>query len=135
MTPIVVCGQRARVEDLDGNWLIENGIGLRAITLGHGYEPVVAAVRNAAAEGVNSSRPKVWELRAAEDFLEQVSGAEMVKFTKSGSDTTTAAIKLARAITGRDLVAICATQPFFSIDDWFIATTHMAAGSRPPTAH
>ena len=70
----------------------------------------------------------VWELRAAEDFLAHVPGADMVKFAKNGSDTTTAAIKLARAATGRDLVAICGTQPFFSVDDWFIASTQMKAG-------
>lgn len=52
----------------------------------------------------------------------------MVKFAKNGSDVTTAAIKLARAYTGRDLVAICRTQPFFSVDDWFIGTTPMRAG-------
>ena len=55
-------------------------------------------------------------------------GADMVKFAKNGSDVTTAAIKLARAATGRDLVAICGTQPFFSVDDWFIASTQMKAG-------
>jgi glutamate-1-semialdehyde 2,1-aminomutase len=128
MTPVLVRGRGARVEDLDGNWLIEYGMGLRSVTLGHGYQPVVTAVREAAAEGVNFSRPSVWELRAAEDFLEQVPGAEMVKFAKNGSDATTAAIKLARAVTGRDLVAICGNQPFFSIDDWFIASTQMNAG-------
>jgi glutamate-1-semialdehyde 2,1-aminomutase len=128
MTPILVRGRGARVEDLDGNWLVEYGMGLRAITLGHGYEPVVTAVCNAAAEGVNFSRPTVWELRAAEDFLRYVPGADMVKFAKNGSDATTAAIKLARATTGRDLVAICGTQPFFSVDDWFIASTQMNAG-------
>jgi glutamate-1-semialdehyde 2,1-aminomutase len=128
MTPILVRGRGARVEDLDGNWFVEYGMGLRSITLGHGYQPVVAAVCDAAAEGVNFSRPTVWELRAAEDFLENVPGAEMVKFAKNGSDATTAAIKLARAATGRDLVAICGSQPFFSIDDWFIASTQMNAG-------
>jgi glutamate-1-semialdehyde 2,1-aminomutase len=128
MTPILRRGRGARVEDLDGNWFVEYGMGLRSITLGHGYEPVVAAVCNAVAEGVNFSRPSVWELRAAEDFLAHVPGADMVKFAKNGSDTTTAAIKLARAATGRDLVAICSTQPFFSVDDWFIASTQMKAG-------
>ena len=128
MTPILVRGRGARVEDLDGNWLIEYGMGLRSVTLGHGYQPVVRAVCDAAAEGVSFSRPSLWELRAAEDFLEQVPGADMVKFAKNGSDATTAAIKLARAATSRDLVAICGTQPFFSIDDWFIATTQMSAG-------
>jgi glutamate-1-semialdehyde 2,1-aminomutase len=128
MTPILVRGHGAMVEDLDGNWFVEYGMGLRSITLGHSYEPVVAAVCSAAAEGVNFSRPSIWELRAAEDFLGQVLGADMVKFAKNGSDTTTAAIKLARAATGRDLVAICGTQPFFSTDDWFITSTHMKAG-------
>src|SRR5215217_4337743 len=128
MTPVLVRGRGARVQDLDGNWLIEYGMGLRSITLGHGYRPVVDAVCKAAAEGVNFSRPSMWELRAAEDFLEQVPGMDMVKFAKNGSDVTTAAVKLARAITGRPLVAICGDQPFFSIDDWFIATTAMSAG-------
>ena len=131
MAPILVRGRGARVEDLDGNWFVEYGMGLRSITLGHGYEPVVTAVCDAAAAGVNFSRPSVWELRAAEDFLANVPGADMVKFAKNGSDTTTAAIKLARAATGRDLVAVCGTQPFFSVDDWFIATTHMKAGIPP----
>ena len=52
----------------------------------------------------------------------------MVKFGKNGSDATTAAVKLARAATGRDMVAICRDQPFFSTDDWFIGTTPMNAG-------
>jgi glutamate-1-semialdehyde 2,1-aminomutase len=128
MTPVLVRGRGARVEDLDGNWLIEYGMGLRSVTLGHGYRPVVDAVCNAASDGVSFSRPSVWELRAAEDFLEKVPGADMVKFAKNGSDATSAAVKLARAATGRDLVAICGSQPFFSIDDWFIATTEMKAG-------
>jgi glutamate-1-semialdehyde 2,1-aminomutase len=51
----------------------------------------------------------------------------MVKFAKNGSDATTAAVKLARAATGREVVAIC-DQPFFSVDDWFIGTTQMDAG-------
>jgi glutamate-1-semialdehyde 2,1-aminomutase len=52
----------------------------------------------------------------------------MVKFAKNGSDATTAGVKLARAFTGRDLVAICGDQPFFSTDDWFIGSTAMPAG-------
>ena len=52
----------------------------------------------------------------------------MVKFAKNGSDVTTAAVKLARAYTGRDLIAICGDQPFFSTDDWFIGTMEMNAG-------
>ena len=53
--------------------------------------------------------------------------ADMVKFAKNGSDTTTAAVKLARAVTGRDVIAV-ADHPFFSVDDWFIGLTEMDAG-------
>jgi glutamate-1-semialdehyde 2,1-aminomutase len=52
----------------------------------------------------------------------------MVKFCKDGSDATSAAVRLARAYTGRDLIACCADHPFFSVDDWFIGTTAMNAG-------
>ncbi|WP_053370138.1 glutamate-1-semialdehyde 2,1-aminomutase [Cellulosimicrobium cellulans] len=128
MTPVIVRGEGARVLDLDGNWLVEYGMGAKAVTLGYGYEPVVRAVSAAAADGPGFSRPSVWELRAAETFLETVPTAEMVKFAKNGSDVTTAAVKLARAHTGRDLVAVCRTQPFFSVDDWFMATTAMPNG-------
>lgn len=128
MAPVLVRGHGARVEDLDGNDYVEYGMGLRSVTLGHGYQPVLAAAAAAAADGMSFSRPSVWELRAAETFLEQVPGAEMVKFAKNGSDATTAAVKAARAVTGRTLVALCGSQPFFSTDDWFISTTPMAAG-------
>jgi glutamate-1-semialdehyde 2,1-aminomutase len=131
MAPVISRGEGARVQDVDGNWFVEYGAGLRSVTLGHAYGPVVEAVAEAARMGVNFSRPSTWELRAAETFLEQVPGAEMVKFAKNGSDVTTAAVKLARAATGRPLVAICRSQPFFSTDDWFIGTTEMNAGTLP----
>lgn len=128
ITPIIDRGEGARVLDVDGNWYVEYGMGLRAVTLGYGYRPVVDAACEAAAGGLGFSRPSIWEVRAAEALLAHVPGAEMVKFAKNGSDVTTAAIKLARAYTGRDMVAICRTQPFFSVDDWFIGTTPMRAG-------
>jgi glutamate-1-semialdehyde 2,1-aminomutase len=129
MAPVLVRGYGARVEDIDGNTYVEYGMGLRAVTLGHGYEPVTVAVSRAILGGVSFSRPTQLELLAAEQFVAQVPGADMVKFTKNGSDATTAAVKLARAATGRKRVAICRSQPFFSCDDWFIGTTPMNAGT------
>ena len=128
MAPVIARGEGAHVQDVDGNWFVEYGMGLRSVTLGHAYAPVVEAVVDAARTGVSFSRPSVYELRAAEEFLAQVPGADMVKFAKNGSDVTTAAVKLARAATGRDLVALCRSQPFFSTDDWFIGSTEMDAG-------
>jgi glutamate-1-semialdehyde 2,1-aminomutase len=128
MAPVLVRGRGAHVQDVDGNWFVEYGMGLRSVTLGHAYGPVVEAVTEAARSGVSFSRPSVWELRAAEEFLAQVPGADMVKFAKNGSDVTTAAVRLARAATGRELVALCRSHPFFSTDDWFITTTEMDEG-------
>ncbi len=128
ITPIIERGHGAHVIDVDGNEYVEYGMGLRAVTLGYGFKPVMDAAFEAASGGLGFSRPSVWELRAAERFLEHVPGADMVKFAKNGSDATTAAIKLARAFTGRDMVAVCGTQPFFSVDDWFIGGTAMGAG-------
>jgi glutamate-1-semialdehyde 2,1-aminomutase len=129
MAPVIARGFGARVQDLDGNTYVEYGMGLRSVTLGHGYEPVVAAVSQAISHGVSFTRPSELELRAAETFLAQVPGADMVKFAKNGSDATTAAVRLSRAATGRRRVAICRSHPFFSTDDWFIGTTPMRAGT------
>ncbi|GGM50905.1 glutamate-1-semialdehyde 2,1-aminomutase [Longimycelium tulufanense] len=128
MAPVLVRGQGARVWDVDGNCFVEYGMGLRAVTLGHNHPAVTQAVQAVLADGVSFTRPTVHEVAAAEDFLATVPGAEMVKFAKNGSDVTTAAVRLARAATGRDLVAICADHPFFSVDDWFIGTVGMNAG-------
>ncbi|WP_313884535.1 glutamate-1-semialdehyde 2,1-aminomutase [Mycobacteroides sp. CBMA 271] len=127
MAPVLTHGSGARVWDADGNCYVEYGMGLRAITLGHAYGPVIEAVRAVLERGVSFSRPTVFEAEAADDFLGVVPTAEMVKFAKNGSDVTTAAIRLARAISGRAMVAAC-RQPFFSTDDWFIGTTDMNAG-------
>jgi glutamate-1-semialdehyde 2,1-aminomutase len=127
MAPVMTHGVGCRVWDADGNEYIEYGMGLRAVTLGHGFPPVVEAVSAAIAKGVNFTRPTALELAAAEDFLDLVPGADMVKFAKNGSDVTTAALRLARAVTGRVKVAAC-QQPFFSTDDWFIGSTPMVGG-------
>ena len=121
-------GEGSHVWDVDGNEFIEFGSGLRAVTLGHGYRPVVEAACRALQLGTNFVRPAALEVEAAEKVLGLIGTGEMIKFAKNGSDVTTAALKLARAVTGRDLLGVCAEQPFFSTDDWFIGTTAMNAG-------
>lgn len=123
-------GRGCHVWDVDGNEFIEYGMGLRAVTLGHAYPPVLAEVTSALTKGVNFTRPTPIEVEAAGALLALVAPGRdwMVKFAKNGSDATTAAVRLARAVTGRDVVAVCADQPFFSTDDWFIGATAMPAG-------
>ena len=124
----IVRGKGCHVWDLDGNEYIEYGMGLRAVTLGHAFDPVVEAAYAQMQLGTNFSRPAKIEVDLAEVMLEILDGADMVKFAKNGSDVTTAAVKLARAYTGRDFVAVCGDHPFFSVDDWFIGTTDVNAG-------
>lgn len=116
-------GKGAHVWDLDGNEFIDCSMGLTSVCIGHGYEPVAQAVCEAAFQGTNFQRPALIELEAAKLFLDTVQSGDMVKFAKNGSTVTTAAVKLARAFTGRNRVAICREHNFFSFDDWFIITT------------
>jgi glutamate-1-semialdehyde 2,1-aminomutase len=124
----VVRGLGCRVWDADGNEYIEYGMGNRAVSLGHACPAVVDAVKAELARGVNFSRPGVIEVEAAEKFLSFTGAGEMVKFSKDGSDATSGAVKIARAYTGRDLIAICADHPFFSVDDWFVGSTPIHGG-------
>ncbi|WP_405887403.1 glutamate-1-semialdehyde 2,1-aminomutase [Streptomyces longwoodensis] len=133
LAPVISHGRGAHVWDVDGNRYVEYGSGLRSVSLGHAHPRVTEAVRREIDRGANFVRPSVVELEAAECFLATVPTAEMVKFAKNGSDATTAAVRLARAVTGRPRVALCADQPFFSVDDWFIGTTPMSAGIPGPT--
>jgi glutamate-1-semialdehyde 2,1-aminomutase len=124
----LVRGEGCHVWDADGNEFIEYGMGLRSVTLGHGYAPVVEAAARAMAHGTNFTRPSPLEVELAERLVGLIDAAEMVKFAKNGSDATTAAVKLARAYTGRDKLLYCRSHPFFSTDDWFIGTTPMRSG-------
>ena len=128
LAPVISGGRGCHVWDVDGNDYIEYGMGLRAVTLGHGFPRVVEAVRERIGEGTNFVRPSALELQAAESFVDLIDAADMVKFTKDGSTANTAAVKLARAFTGRDLVAICIDHPFYSYDDWAMVTTPIKAG-------
>ncbi|MFF9901444.1 glutamate-1-semialdehyde 2,1-aminomutase [Streptomyces longispororuber] len=128
LAPVISHGRGAHVWDVDGNRYVEYGSGLRSVSLGHAHPRVTEAVRRQLDRGSNFARPSVVEVEAAERFLATVPTAEMVKFAKNGSDATTAAVRLARAATGRPRVAICADHPFFSVDDWFIGTTPLSAG-------
>lgn len=120
--------QGAYCWDADGNRFLDWGMGNRVMILGHRATVVDEAVKRQIDKGLNFTRPGVLEAELAEFLTEFFPVAEMVKFGKNGSDVTSAAVKLARAATGRKLVAYCGDHPFFSVGDWFIGTTPMAAG-------
>ncbi len=124
----IVRGKGCRVWDSEGREYIEYGMGLRAVTLGHAYEPVLEAAFAQARLGVNFNRPSLIEVEAAEALLSLLPRVDQVKFAKDGSTVLTAAVKLARAHTGRVKVAVCADHPFFSYNDWFMVSTGIPGG-------
>jgi len=117
---LIAKGKGCYVWDVDGNKYLDWAMGLTSVNLGHAYKPVLDAVRAELLKGSNFQCPAPIELELAEYFLSQVPGVEMVKFAKNGSTVTTAAVKLARAYTGRKYVAFCADHGFFSYDDWYV---------------
>lgn len=121
-------GQGAYVWDPEGKRYLDYGMALRAVTMGYANPEVNAAAFKAIERGNNLTRASTVELDAAELLVDLIPSVEMVKFAKNGSNATTAAVKIARAHTGRRYVCIPRQHPFFSFDDWFIGTTAITRG-------
>lgn len=121
-------GKGAYVWSPDGKKYLDYGMALRAVTLGYSNDRVNQAAFREIEKGVNLTRATTIELEAAKTMVDLVPGAEMVKFAKNGSNVTTAAVKIARAYTGRKYVCVPRQQPFFSFDDWFIGITPIKKG-------
>lgn len=117
--------------DVDGNKFIDWAMGNRVFILGHAFNDVDNAVIETIKKGTNYTRPGILEYETADYLINEhfENKFDMIKFGKNGSDVTTAAIKLARAYTGRKYVLVCGTHPFFSIHDWFIGSTNMNSGT------
>lgn len=126
---IMSYGKGAECWDIDGNRYIDWAMGNRVMILGHAFDEVDDQVVAAIRKGTNYTRPGILEYELAEYLVDLWPCAEMVKFGKNGSDVTTAAVKLARAYTGRKYVLVCGSHPFFSIHDWFIGSTEMNSGT------
>lgn len=121
-------GKGSHVWDVDGNEYLDCSMGLTSVSLGHAYGPVIERVKKELDKGVNFQRPSSIEKEIAKAFLALVPCHQMIKFSKNGSTATTAAVKLARAYTGRKLVAFPHDHPFYSYDDWFIGKTQASRG-------
>jgi glutamate-1-semialdehyde 2,1-aminomutase len=129
--PLLERGKGAYVWTPEGERYLDYGMALRAVTLGYAEERVNAAAIAQIEKGVSLTRASLIELEAAELITSLIPSAEMVKFAKHGSNVTTAAVKVARAYTGRRYVCIPSQHPFFSFDDWFIGTTPITKGTLP----
>lgn len=113
------------VWDIDGNKYIDLVSSLASVTLGYKNRKIEAAVRKQLRKGVIFSLPGTLEAEVAEIICELVPSAEMVRFGKNGSDATSAAVRLARAYTGKNKVLVCG---YHGWQDWFIGSTSRNKG-------
>ncbi|CAM2933888.1 TPA: aminotransferase class III-fold pyridoxal phosphate-dependent enzyme [Legionella pneumophila] len=113
-------GTGCKVWDLDGNEYTDFVNGLLAVTLGYNDPDVNTSVLEQLQNGVTFSLAHPLETMVAEKLIETIPCAEMVRFGKNGSDVTSGAIRLARAYTNKDRIAVCG---YHGWQDWYIGTT------------
>jgi glutamate-1-semialdehyde 2,1-aminomutase len=125
-------GEGSHVWDVDGNEYINFVNGLASITLGYNDPDVTEAVKAQLEEGTIFSLPHEIEIKVAEKIIDMVPCAEMARFGKNGSDATAGAIRLARANTKRDHVAVCG---YHGWQDWYIGSTSRNLGVPSSVRH
>jgi glutamate-1-semialdehyde 2,1-aminomutase len=108
-----------RVWDLDGNEYIDMSImGIGTNSLGYGHPEVDAAVSRVIAAGNMSTFNCPEEVYLAERLIELHPWADMVRFARSGGEANAIAIRIARAATGKDGVAVCG---YHGWHDWYLS--------------
>jgi len=124
-------GRGAHVVDVDGNEYLDMTMGVGPLILGYADPVVDAAIRAQLADGITFSLPHVLEVEVAEQINQMVPGAENIRFAKNGADVTSAAVRLARAHTGRSKVLCCG---YHGWHDWYISVTDRRLGIPPEVA-
>ena len=106
--------------DLEGNKYIDYTMGLGSCFVGYNNPKIKEAVKKQLELGTIFSLPHPLEVKAAETIIEIIPCAEMVRFLKSGSEATEAAIRIARAYTGKNLVV---RGHYHGWHEWCLANT------------
>ncbi|MFW6276055.1 MAG: aminotransferase class III-fold pyridoxal phosphate-dependent enzyme, partial [Bacteroidota bacterium] len=118
-------GKGCRVWDVDGNEYIDYTMGVGPLSLGYGYERIDNAIKKQLEDGITFSLPHPLEVELAELIREIIPNAESVRYSKIGNDVTTAAVRIARAFTGKNTVLCCG---YHGAQDWYIAVTDWDKG-------
>jgi glutamate-1-semialdehyde aminotransferase len=120
-----VRGKGSHVWDVDGNEYIDYNMAIGPLSLGYCYPAVDEAIKSQLADGITFSQVHPLEVEVAELIRDVVPNAEMVRYSKTGCDVTTAAVRLSRAYTGKEKVLCCG---YHGWHDWYIAVTDRNAG-------
>lgn len=126
-TMVIDHGEGGHVIDMDGNRYIDYQLGFGPVILGHGDPDVAQAVSEAAAAGTTFAMTQRREIEAAEKFVAAVPWVEQLRFTNTGTEATMHAIRLARGVTGRDVILKFEGQ-YHGVHDYVMFST---AGAPP----
>ena len=118
-------GKGAYVWDVDGNKYLDYIMGCHPLVLGYSDPDVNAAVIKQLEKGSTFSLMNELEVSVSKLLVDIIPCAEMVRFGKNGADATTAGVRVARAVTGRDHIAYCG---YHGWHDWYIANTDLNSG-------
>jgi glutamate-1-semialdehyde 2,1-aminomutase len=118
-------GKGCHVWDVDGNEFIDLSMAVGPVVLGYQHPAVDRAIALQLQSGITFSLMHPLEVEVAEAIRRVVPGADAVRFSKTGCDVTSAAVRLARAFTGRSKVLCCG---YHGWHDWYIGTTSRRAG-------
>lgn len=118
-------GKGSHVWDADGNEFIDYNMGIGPIVLGYCYDRVDDAIRKQLSDGITFSLMHPLEVELSEKIRSIVPNAESVRFSKTGCDAATAAVRVSRAFTKREKVLCCG---YHGWHDWYIAVTDRNAG-------
>ena len=118
-------GNGSKVWDIDGNEYIDFVNSLAAITLGYCNKDVDNAIIQQLKNGILFSLPHKLETEVAEKLIKLIPCAQKVRFGKNGTDATSAAIRLARAYTNKEHIAVCG---YHGWQDWYIGSTSRDLG-------
>jgi len=121
----LVKGKGSHVWDADGNEYIDYNSAIGPISLGYAYPAVDDAIRAQLNDGITFSLMHPLEVELSELVQQVIPNAEAVKIAKTGADVCSAAIRVARAFTGRDKVFCCG---YHGWHDWYIGITSRNAG-------
>lgn len=125
-TIVIDHGEGGHLIDMDGKRYIDFQLGFGPIILGHGDEAVTAAVSDAVAEATSFAMTQRREVEAAETVLDTLKWAEAMRFGNTGTEATMHAIRLARGVTGRDIVLKFEGQ-YHGVHDYVMFSTASAA--------
>ena len=118
-------GKGAYAWDVDKNKYLDYVMGCQPIILGYADPDVNKAVFNQLELGSTFSLMNKLEVDVTELLINKIPCAQSVRFGKNGADATTAAVRIARAITGRDHIAYCG---YHGWHDWYIGSTDLNSG-------